>query len=332
MVAIATIFGRSSPPARCARAYATIVAQAWYIRGMKRRLSASIDEDLLAAAERAVAEGRAPSVSALVEEALAARIAVERRQVAMEEFLRWADEEWAAHRGGTAGGRRTHRGEHDPSAAGRAVSAERRMTLLLDAGAFIAVERATALRWPMWATRSSVGWAGSPTAEWSDRSGARQRNRLPSRGSCAASKYGLSTRRSVVMQDVCSLSRARLMWSTPHSSPSWTTAIRCSPLILRISAYSPSRRSCASTSSGFSWRLDTRARRHRWRSVATFSSRRTRTGDGSRAPAFCRRFPFAVNENSRHFPRPRRHRPRRHRPSQRHDTPARRHRWRKLSR
>ena len=61
---------------------------------MKRRLSASIDEDLLAAAERAVAEGRAPSVSALVEEALAARIAHERRLDAAQDLMDWMDAEW----------------------------------------------------------------------------------------------------------------------------------------------------------------------------------------------------------------------------------------------
>lgn len=61
---------------------------------MKRRLSASIDEELLAAAERAVAEGRAPSVSALVEEALARRIEEDRREVASQELIDWMDAEW----------------------------------------------------------------------------------------------------------------------------------------------------------------------------------------------------------------------------------------------
>jgi Arc/MetJ-type ribon-helix-helix transcriptional regulator len=61
---------------------------------MKRRLSASIDEDLLAAVERAVAEGRAPSVSALVEEALALRVEEDRREVARQELLQWMHDEW----------------------------------------------------------------------------------------------------------------------------------------------------------------------------------------------------------------------------------------------
>lgn len=61
---------------------------------MKRRLSASIDEDLLAAAERAVAEGRAPSVSALVEEALAARMEQDRRLEAAQDLMDWMDAEW----------------------------------------------------------------------------------------------------------------------------------------------------------------------------------------------------------------------------------------------
>lgn len=61
---------------------------------MKRRLSASIDEDLLAAAERAVEQGRAPSVSALVEEALAERIAHDQRLQAADEFFARMDDEW----------------------------------------------------------------------------------------------------------------------------------------------------------------------------------------------------------------------------------------------
>ncbi len=61
---------------------------------MKRRLSASIDEDLLAAAERAVSEGRAPSLSALVEEALATRMEQERRLEAAQELMDWMDAEW----------------------------------------------------------------------------------------------------------------------------------------------------------------------------------------------------------------------------------------------
>lgn len=54
---------------------------------MKRRLSASIDEDVLAAAERAVAAGRAPSLSALVEEALQHRVEEARRLDALAEVV-----------------------------------------------------------------------------------------------------------------------------------------------------------------------------------------------------------------------------------------------------
>ena len=61
---------------------------------MKRRLSASVDEELLAAAERAVREGRAPTVSALVEEALKARLAEDLRQRAREELVQWMHDEW----------------------------------------------------------------------------------------------------------------------------------------------------------------------------------------------------------------------------------------------
>ncbi len=61
---------------------------------MKRRLSASIDDELLTAAEQAVAQGRAPSVSALVEEALAERMAQERRLDAARELFEWIEDEW----------------------------------------------------------------------------------------------------------------------------------------------------------------------------------------------------------------------------------------------
>lgn len=60
---------------------------------MKRRLSASIDEELLAAAEAAVREGQAPSLSALVEEALRLQVEKGRRLAAMEEFIATLDEE-----------------------------------------------------------------------------------------------------------------------------------------------------------------------------------------------------------------------------------------------
>ncbi len=61
---------------------------------MKRRLSASIDDELLTAAEKAVAQGRAPSVSALVEEALAERMAQEQRLEAARELFDWIEDEW----------------------------------------------------------------------------------------------------------------------------------------------------------------------------------------------------------------------------------------------
>jgi Arc/MetJ-type ribon-helix-helix transcriptional regulator len=53
----------------------------------KRRLSATVDADLLDAALRAVAAGRAPSVSAWVNDAL-------RRHVEHEARLKAADEVW----------------------------------------------------------------------------------------------------------------------------------------------------------------------------------------------------------------------------------------------
>lgn len=67
---------------------ATIVAST-YDPGMKskERLSASIDAELLRAAERAVARGTAASVSAWVNEALRLKVEHDRRLEALAEFL-----------------------------------------------------------------------------------------------------------------------------------------------------------------------------------------------------------------------------------------------------
>lgn len=53
----------------------------------KSRLSASVDADLLAAANAAVATGRAESVSAWVNDALSLKAAQERRLAALDAFL-----------------------------------------------------------------------------------------------------------------------------------------------------------------------------------------------------------------------------------------------------
>ncbi len=53
----------------------------------KRRLSASIDADLLAAAEQAVKRGGAASVSSWVNEAFRRQLEHDRRLAAMDEFL-----------------------------------------------------------------------------------------------------------------------------------------------------------------------------------------------------------------------------------------------------
>lgn len=60
---------------------------------MKRRLSASIDDDLLTAAENAVREGYAPSVSALVEDALRIQMERTRKLAAVDDFLEYVDNE-----------------------------------------------------------------------------------------------------------------------------------------------------------------------------------------------------------------------------------------------
>lgn len=53
----------------------------------KQRLSASVDADLLAAAQQAVAAGRAASLSAWVNDALRLKAEHERRLAALDEFL-----------------------------------------------------------------------------------------------------------------------------------------------------------------------------------------------------------------------------------------------------
>lgn len=53
----------------------------------KERLSASVDADLVAVAQEAVAEGRAESVSAWVNEALRLKVAHDVRLRALDEFV-----------------------------------------------------------------------------------------------------------------------------------------------------------------------------------------------------------------------------------------------------
>ncbi|HEV3288288.1 MAG TPA: hypothetical protein VG123_04780 [Streptosporangiaceae bacterium] len=54
---------------------------------VKERLSASVDADLVAVAQEAVALGRAESVSAWVNEALRLKVAHDRRLRALDEFV-----------------------------------------------------------------------------------------------------------------------------------------------------------------------------------------------------------------------------------------------------
>lgn len=54
---------------------------------VKERLSASVDADLVAVAQEAVARGKAESVSAWVNEALRLKVAHDRRLRALEEFV-----------------------------------------------------------------------------------------------------------------------------------------------------------------------------------------------------------------------------------------------------
>jgi Arc/MetJ-type ribon-helix-helix transcriptional regulator len=54
---------------------------------VKERLSASVDADLVAVAQEAVAQGRAESVSAWVNDALRLKVAHDRRLRALDEFV-----------------------------------------------------------------------------------------------------------------------------------------------------------------------------------------------------------------------------------------------------
>jgi len=54
---------------------------------VKERLSASVDADLVAVAQEAVAQGRAESVSAWVNEALRLKVAHDQRLRALDEFV-----------------------------------------------------------------------------------------------------------------------------------------------------------------------------------------------------------------------------------------------------
>ena len=115
----------------------------------KQRLSASVDADLIEAAEDAVASGRTGSVSAWVNEALRAKCDQDRRLEALDAFVRAYEREhgeiaademelavrrWRLGDAGawSAGGK----------GAGGASASEGAVSLVLDAGALIAVERA----------------------------------------------------------------------------------------------------------------------------------------------------------------------------------------------
>jgi Arc/MetJ-type ribon-helix-helix transcriptional regulator len=97
---------------------------------IKQRLSASVDADLMAAAQQAVTDGRAESISAWVNDALKLKADHDRRLQALDDFLaayeaehgqitedemrdaaRRARERAVVVRGG--------RGEHEPAQRGR---------------------------------------------------------------------------------------------------------------------------------------------------------------------------------------------------------------------
>lgn len=59
----------------------------------KRRLSVTVDADVVTEAEKAVRDGHAPNVSAYVEDALKQQLEKYRRLRAMDEFFRWYEAE-----------------------------------------------------------------------------------------------------------------------------------------------------------------------------------------------------------------------------------------------
>lgn len=69
--------------------FATIVGRCYDDIGMsvKQRLSASVDADILAAAQAAVLERRAPNISAWVNEALRRQVEHDRRMRALDHFI-----------------------------------------------------------------------------------------------------------------------------------------------------------------------------------------------------------------------------------------------------
>src|SRR5215470_11931435 len=104
---------------------------------VKERLSASVDADLVAAAQEAVAQGRAESVSAWVNEALRLKAEHDQRLRALEEFVTAFE---AEHGEITEAEMREAARRARPERADRE-SAGPPEVLVLDAGAFVAVER-----------------------------------------------------------------------------------------------------------------------------------------------------------------------------------------------
>ena len=114
---------------------------------IKQRLSASVDAELIAAAQQAVSEGRAENVSAWVNDALRLKTDHDRRLQALDEFLAAYEAEHgeiteeemqdvtcrAQERAIVVRGR--------PESKAGGARPRRGLMLVLDAGAFVAVER-----------------------------------------------------------------------------------------------------------------------------------------------------------------------------------------------
>ena len=108
----------------------------------KQRLSASVDGELLRAAQTAVEEGRATSISAWVNDALRLKAEHERRMQALDSFLATYEAEHGVITEDEIDEavRRPVTGHGCPPGTSQ-VSSRGGMTMLLDAGAFVAVER-----------------------------------------------------------------------------------------------------------------------------------------------------------------------------------------------
>ena len=123
----------------------------------KQRLSASVDAELVAVAQEAVAAGQAESMSAWVSDALRLKADHDRRLRALDHFLAAYEAEHGEVTDEEMGEDAPQRARPCGRGAGHAGAAARGkgapwpgcgLMLVLDAGAFVAVEHAIGRWWP----------------------------------------------------------------------------------------------------------------------------------------------------------------------------------------